>query len=147
MVQVADCLPVLFAAPDGRAVAAAHAGWRGLAGGVVEATVAALCEAAGCGPGDLVAWLGACIGPSAFEVGEDVLEAFGAVPALDRARGSSRAAAASGSPTSRAGAGPAGRRRRRRIGGGGRCTVATRHGSSRTGATASPGAWPPPSGS
>ena len=72
--QVADCLPVLFAAPGG--VAAAHAGWRGLAGGVLQATVAALCEAAQCQPGQLHVWLGACIGPSQFEVGADVLEAF-----------------------------------------------------------------------
>ncbi len=79
-VQAADCLPVLFVAPAGRAVAAAHAGWRGLAGGVLEATVAALCEAAGCRPAELQAWLGACIGPRAFEVGADVLEAFGADP-------------------------------------------------------------------
>ena len=79
-VQVADCLPVLFAAPDGRGVAAAHAGWRGLAGGVLEATVAGLCEAAGCRPRDLDAWLGVCIGPRAFEVGADVLEAFGTAP-------------------------------------------------------------------
>ena len=78
-VQVADCLPVLFAAPDGRGVAAAHAGWRGLAGGVLEATVQALCSATGCEPTDLQAWLGACIGPQHFEVGADVLDAFGAL--------------------------------------------------------------------
>jgi hypothetical protein len=76
-VLVADCLPVLLAAPGGRAVAAAHAGWRGLAGGVVEATLAALCEAADCAAGEVSAWLGACIGPAAFEVGADVREAFG----------------------------------------------------------------------
>lgn len=75
-VQVADCLPVLFAAPGG--VGAAHAGWRGLAAGVLEATLAALCEAAACRPGDVQAWLGACIGPRRFEVGADVLQAFGA---------------------------------------------------------------------
>jgi YfiH family protein len=74
-VQVADCLPVLFAAPGG--VAAAHAGWRGLAAGVLEATLAALCDAAGCGVADVHAWLGACIGPERFEVGADVLAAFG----------------------------------------------------------------------
>ena len=77
-VQVADCLPVLLAAPEGQAVAAAHAGWRGLAAGVLEATVAALCDAAGCAPADVHAWLGACIGPLHFQVGADVLEAFGA---------------------------------------------------------------------
>jgi polyphenol oxidase len=76
-VLVADCLPVLFAAPQGRGVAAAHAGWRGLSGGVLERTVEALCEASGCAPGDMAAWLGACIGPQAFEVGDDVREAFG----------------------------------------------------------------------
>ena len=79
-VQVADCLPVLFAAPQGRAVGAAHAGWRGLAGGVLEATVRAMCEASGCAPAELHAWLGACIGPRRFEVGSDVLAAFGADP-------------------------------------------------------------------
>ncbi len=79
-VQAADCLPVLFAAPEGRAVAAAHAGWRGLAAGVLEATVASVCEAASCRPSELQAWLGACIGPRAFEVGADVLEAFAADP-------------------------------------------------------------------
>lgn len=77
-VQVADCLPVLFAAPFGRAVAAAHAGWRGLAAGVLESTVHALCAGAGCDAGALVAWLGPCIGPREFEVGGDVLQAFGA---------------------------------------------------------------------
>ncbi|HJV69313.1 peptidoglycan editing factor PgeF [Ideonella sp.] len=76
-VLVADCLPVLLAAPGGRGVAAAHAGWRGLAGGVAEAALAALCEAAECSPAEVSAWLGACIGPAAFEVGGEVREAFG----------------------------------------------------------------------
>jgi YfiH family protein len=77
-VQVADCLPVLLAAPNGAAVGAAHAGWRGLAGGVVEAAVEAVCRAAACRPGELHAWLGPCIGPDHFEVGVDVVDAFGA---------------------------------------------------------------------
>ncbi len=76
-VQVADCLPVLFAARDGRAVAAAHAGWRGLAAGVLEATLRSLQHGAGVAPGDVVAWLGPCIGPRQFEVGADVLQGFG----------------------------------------------------------------------
>jgi YfiH family protein len=75
-VQVADCLPVLLAAPGG--VGAAHAGWRGLAAGVVEATLDALCEATGSAPSDVHAWLGACIGPAHFEVGGDVVDAFDA---------------------------------------------------------------------
>lgn len=79
-VLVADCLPVLLCSRDGGVVGAAHAGWRGLAGGVLDHTVAALCEAAGCAPADLLAWLGPCIGPAAFEVGADVLQAFGADP-------------------------------------------------------------------
>jgi YfiH family protein len=78
--QVADCLPVLFAAPDGRAVGAAHAGWRGLALGVLEATLRAVCDAAACEPREVRAWLGACIGPTRFEVGPDVLQAFDAAP-------------------------------------------------------------------
>jgi YfiH family protein len=77
VVQVADCLPVLLAAPDGRAVAAAHAGWRGLAAGVVDAALVALCEAGGCAPADVCVWLGPCIGPRRFEVGADVVDAFG----------------------------------------------------------------------
>ena len=78
-IQVADCLPVLFAAPG--AVAAAHAGWRGLAGGVLESTLTALCEASGCAPDQVSVWLGPCIGPRRFEVGADVLQAFGVFPA------------------------------------------------------------------
>lgn len=76
-VQVADCMPVLMAAPEARAVAAAHAGWRGLADGVLEAALKALCEAAHCAPDDLAVWLGPCIGPGQFEVGAEVLQAFG----------------------------------------------------------------------
>ncbi|KAF1043353.1 peptidoglycan editing factor PgeF [Xylophilus sp.] len=72
-VLVADCLPVLFARRDGSAVGAAHAGWRGLAGGVLEATVQSLAPDGGAG---LLAWLGPCIGPAAFEVGDDVRDAF-----------------------------------------------------------------------
>ena len=71
--QMADCMPVLFADDAGTTVAAAHAGWRGLAGGVLEATVEAMRI-----PGHkIVAWLGPAIGPLAYEVGEDVLKAFG----------------------------------------------------------------------
>ncbi|RMG54813.1 MAG: peptidoglycan editing factor PgeF, partial [Gammaproteobacteria bacterium] len=72
VVLTADCLPVLFAARDGRAVAAAHAGWRGLAAGILERTV----EAFDCAPDALMAWLGPAIGPQAFEVGEEVRAAF-----------------------------------------------------------------------
>jgi polyphenol oxidase len=79
-VQVADCLPVLFAAPGARAVGAAHAGWRGLSLGVLEAALRAVCDAAGCEPAQVQAWLGDCIGPQRFEVGPDVLEAFGVSP-------------------------------------------------------------------
>jgi YfiH family protein len=71
-VQMADCMPVLFCDDAGTAVAAAHAGWRGLSAGVLEATV----EAMGVAPGKLHAWLGPAIGPQAYEVGEDVRAAF-----------------------------------------------------------------------
>jgi hypothetical protein len=80
-VLVADCLPLLLAAPHGRAVAAAHAGWRGLAGGVVERTLSELCDVGACAPEEVHAWLGACIGPRRFEVGRDVLQAFDIDPA------------------------------------------------------------------
>lgn len=76
-VGAADCMPVLFSLRDGSAVAAAHAGWRGLAAGVLPATVRALCEGMGARAQDIVAWLGPCIGPRRFEVGADVLQAFG----------------------------------------------------------------------
>jgi len=72
VVQVADWLPVLFAARDGSAVAAAHAGWRGLAAGVLEATVKSLAV----DPGGLLAWIGPGIGPAHFEVGDEVRGAF-----------------------------------------------------------------------
>ena len=71
-ILTADCLPVVFAARDGSEVAAAHAGWRGLAEGVLEATVAAMRS-----PADrLLAWLGPAAGPDAYEVGTEVFEAF-----------------------------------------------------------------------
>lgn len=75
-IMVADCLPVLFATVDGRGVAAAHAGWRGLAGGVLESACRALWSATGAGAHDTIAWLGPCIGPDAFEVGPEVKAAF-----------------------------------------------------------------------
>ncbi len=74
-VLTADCLPVFLAAEDGSGVAIAHAGWRGLAAGVVEGTVAALRKRAGSGA-QLVAWLGPAISAQHFEVGVDVRDAF-----------------------------------------------------------------------
>ncbi|QAU34290.1 peptidoglycan editing factor PgeF [Janthinobacterium sp. 17J80-10] len=73
VIQTADCLPVLFCDTTGRVVGAAHAGWRGLASGVLENTVSAMRAA---GASEILAWLGPAIGPASFEVGEDVRQAF-----------------------------------------------------------------------
>lgn len=71
-VLTADCLPVLFCDKSGTRVAAAHAGWRGLAEGILRSSV----EALDCDPQELLVWLGPAIGPQAFETGVDVLEVF-----------------------------------------------------------------------
>ncbi len=71
-ILTADCLPVLFAERNGSVIGAAHAGWRGLAAGVLEATLAAM----DCRPADVLAWLGPAIGAAAFEVGDEVRSAF-----------------------------------------------------------------------
>ncbi|MGL6070511.1 peptidoglycan editing factor PgeF [Craterilacuibacter sp.] len=72
VVMTADCLPVLFCDRAGTVVASAHAGWRGLADGVLEATVAAMAVA----PEEIMAWMGPAIGPDAFEVGGEVRSVF-----------------------------------------------------------------------
>lgn len=72
VVLTADCLPILLCDEKGTRVAAIHAGWRGLAAGVIEAAV----ERLACLPSSIMAWLGPAIGPDAFEVGEDVVEIF-----------------------------------------------------------------------
>ena len=78
-VMAADCLPILVCHPKFKWVAAAHAGWRGLAGLAGHGVVETLSEGAkeqGLRTADCIAWLGPCIGPTAFEVGEDVVQAF-----------------------------------------------------------------------
>jgi YfiH family protein len=75
-IMVADCLPLLFTDDAGQVVAAAHAGWRGLAAGVIEQVVHAMCKQADVTPAQVRVWLGPCIGPDAFEVGDDVRVAF-----------------------------------------------------------------------
>jgi polyphenol oxidase len=83
-IMVADCLPVLFTDADGSFVAAAHAGWRGLANGVLNQSVNTILEQKKAAAGvlyaytatNIIAWLGPCIGQSAFEVGADVKAAF-----------------------------------------------------------------------
>jgi hypothetical protein len=74
-IRTADCLPVIFAARDGSVVGAAHAGWRGLVAGVLEATISKM-RAGMRLPVPLVAWLGPAIGPANFEVGDEVRAAF-----------------------------------------------------------------------
>jgi YfiH family protein len=71
-VVVADCMPVLLSDAEGSVVGIAHAGWRGLAAGVIEATVSAMRVT----PSRVLAWLGPAIGPRAYEVGDDVRKAF-----------------------------------------------------------------------
>lgn len=71
-VLTADCLPVIFCDRVGMRAAAAHAGWRGLSAGVLEATL----ESMGCAPKDVLAWMGPAIGPEAYEVGDEVRRAF-----------------------------------------------------------------------
>jgi YfiH family protein len=71
-IMIADCLPVLLTERSGAVVASAHAGWRGLAAGIVEATTRAMAVP----PAEILAYLGPCIGPEAFEVGPDVYDAF-----------------------------------------------------------------------
>ncbi len=71
-ILTADCLPVLFCDRAGTEVGAAHAGWRGLAAGVLEATVAAMHSR----PGELLAWIGPAAGPAHYEVGAEVRDAF-----------------------------------------------------------------------
>jgi YfiH family protein len=76
-ILTADCVPVLFVSKYGDVIGAAHAGWRGLSGGVLENTIQEMCSLSpGLMPQDITAWMGPAIGPSAFEVGEDVLQAF-----------------------------------------------------------------------
>lgn len=72
VVMTADCLPVLFCDRAGTQIAAAHAGWRGLAAGVLENTLTTFT----CRPEEVLVWLGPAIGPQAFEVGEDVVSCF-----------------------------------------------------------------------
>lgn len=85
-VMTADCLPVLFCDRAGTRVAAAHAGWRGLAAGILENTVAAMQVP----PEELLVWLGPAIGPDAFEVGPEVKEIFGSIAAADCFKPSAR---------------------------------------------------------
>lgn len=94
VVMVADCLPVLLCDRDGCVVAAAHAGWRGLSAGVLEATVAAM-EVA---PRRILAWLGPVIGPGAFEVGREVREAFVSAHAQDEGCFQPKSPGADGTP-------------------------------------------------
>lgn len=76
LVRVADCVPVLLATDDGRAVAAIHAGWRGVVAGVVPAAARQLAERAATEPATLIAAIGPCISPAHFEVGDEVVDAF-----------------------------------------------------------------------
>ena len=81
VVQTADCLPVLLCSADGQEIAAVHAGWRGLAAGVIEAAVRQFTRP----PGALLAWIGPAISQPAFEVGDEVRQQFGSLGATPSA--------------------------------------------------------------
>lgn len=81
VVQTADCLPVLLCSDDGQEIAAVHAGWRGLAAGVIEAAVARFSSA----PAGMLAWIGPAISQAAFEVGDEVRQQFGSLGAIPTA--------------------------------------------------------------
>jgi len=122
-ILTADCLPVVFAAESGDMVAAAHAGWRGLAAGVIEATVGAM----DIRPNRLLAWLGPAIGPQHFEVGAEVRQAF-----LDQDPGAMEAFTENARGRFMADLGRLARRRLVSLGvdriyGGGECTYAAAH--------------------
>jgi YfiH family protein len=119
-ILTADCLPILLTTDSGDVVAAAHAGWRGLASGVIEATVQALAVP----PARLMAWLGPAIGPQHFEVGAEVREAL-----LKGDLGAEAAFAANARGRFMADLGALARRRLAALGvgriyGGGQCTYA-----------------------
>lgn len=83
-IMTADCLPVMVADRQARVVGAAHAGWRGLAAGVIQQLIAAMTSVPGVTPATLTVWLGPAIGPKAFEVGQEVFDAFVAQSAAHR---------------------------------------------------------------
>jgi len=119
-ILTADCLPIALASESGDRVGAAHAGWRGLAAGVIEATVGAMKIP----PGRLLAWLGPAIGPEHFEVGPEVRQAF-----VDEDAGAEEAFATNARGRFMADLGLLARRRLRNLGihrifGGGQCTFA-----------------------
>jgi YfiH family protein len=119
-ILTADCLPIALASESGDRVGAAHAGWRGLAAGVIEATVGAMKIP----PGRLLAWLGPAIGPEHFEVGPEVRQAF-----VDEDAGAEEAFATNARGRFTADLGLLARRRLRNLGihrifGGGQCTFA-----------------------
>ena len=80
-IMVADCMPLLFTDTQAQVVGAAHAGWRGLAAGVIDQTIQAMCDLAHVRAAELRVWLGPCIGPSHFEVGNEVRAVFVAADA------------------------------------------------------------------
>ncbi|MCC7492115.1 MAG: peptidoglycan editing factor PgeF [Fimbriimonadaceae bacterium] len=86
-VRTADCLPLLLATGDGRWVAAVHAGWRGLAAGIVPRAAVALAAAAGCAVSGLLAAIGPAIGPAVYEVGPEVAAQFAAAVITSGPRG------------------------------------------------------------